>query len=54
MPRRTIRRACESLPQISGTALERDLTRLLIEYDGLKTAWPRCGHGASAVNVVPC
>ena len=24
--------------------MERELTRLLIEYDELETAWPKCGH----------
>ena len=24
--------------------MERELTRLLLEYDGLRTAWPKGGH----------
>ena len=24
--------------------MERELTRLLIEYDELETAWPKCRH----------
>ncbi len=31
--------------------MERELTRLLIEYDELKTAWPKGGHSRALIAV---
>ena len=28
--------------------MERELTRLLIEYDEIEAAWPKCRHGRKA------